>query len=80
MRKIGTALRRLRWIRLRHVGPFYPGLDTATDALLADWLPQSGLLPRDAPLFHHWLDDPEETPAVALRTDIYFPMAEATER
>jgi hypothetical protein len=35
---------------------------------------------EDAPLFHHYLDDPEETPAAALRTDIYFPVAEAMER
>jgi AraC family transcriptional regulator len=69
-----------RWLRLRHVGPFYPGLDTATDALLAEWLPESGLVPRDAPLFHHYLDDPEEPPAAALRTDIYFPVAETMER
>lgn len=30
-----------QWARLRHVGP-YAGLEPATDALLAEWLPHSG--------------------------------------
>lgn len=63
-----------RWARLRHVGP-YAGLEPLTDALLADWLPGSGCALRDEPLFHHYLDDPEQTPEAVLRTDIYLPVA-----
>ena len=62
------------WARLRHVGP-YAGLEPATDALLAEWLPHSGYALRDEPLFHHYLDDPEQTPEAVLRTDIYLPVA-----
>lgn len=62
-----------RWARLRHVGP-YAGLEPATDALLAEWLPHSGHALRDEPLFHHYLDDPEQTPEALLRTDVYLPV------
>lgn len=61
------------WARLRHVGS-YAGLDSATDALLAEWLPGSSYALRDESLFHHYLDDPEETPEAVLRTDIYLPV------
>ncbi|NUO77978.1 MAG: AraC family transcriptional regulator [Lysobacter sp.] len=63
-----------RYARLRHVGPF-DGLEALTDALLAQWLPDSGERLRDAPLHHQYLDDPDETPAALLRTDIYLPLA-----
>jgi AraC family transcriptional regulator len=62
-----------QWARLRHVGP-YAGLEPATDALLAEWLPHSGYALRDEPLFHHYLDDPEQTPEAVLRTDVYLPV------
>lgn len=62
------------WARLRHVGP-YAGLEPATDALLAEWLPHNGYALRDEPLFHHYLDDPEQTPEAVLRTDVYLPVA-----
>jgi AraC family transcriptional regulator len=62
------------WARLRHVGP-YAGLEPATDALLAEWLPHSGYALRDEPLFHHYLDDPEQTPEAVLRTDVYLPVS-----
>ncbi len=61
------------WARLRHVGP-YAGLEPATDALLAEWLPHSDYALRDEPLFHHYLDDPEQTPEAVLRTDLYLPV------
>jgi len=57
----------------RVVGP-YDGIDAACAALYRDWLPASGRKPADAPLFHHYLDDPESTPEHALRTDIYLPL------
>ena len=62
------------WARFRHVGSF-DLLDDATDALLAGWLAGSGHELRDVPLFHHYLDDPEQTPEALLRTDIYLPLA-----
>ena len=62
------------WARFRHVGSF-DLLDAVTDALLARWLPHSGRELRDLPLFHHYLDDPEQTPEALLRTDIYLPLA-----
>lgn len=62
------------WACLRHVGA-YDELEAVTDTLLADWLPESNYVLRDAPLFHHYLDDPEQTPEPALRTDIYLPLS-----
>lgn len=59
---------------LRHVGP-YEGLEDALDQLLAGWLPSSGRELRDAPVFHHYLDDPEQVPAAILRADLHVPLA-----
>lgn len=59
---------------LRHVGS-YAGLEAATDALLRQWLPDSGRVLRDAPLYYHYLDDPEEVPEAILRADICVPLA-----
>lgn len=53
---------------LRHTGS-YEGLEDANQALVR-WLIASGRVPADFPLFHHFLDDPEEVPEEALRTDI----------
>lgn len=58
---------------LRHVGP-YEGIEDAVDRLLGQWLPRSGREPAEAPLFHHYLDDPEQVPAPILRADIYLPL------
>lgn len=58
---------------LRHVGG-YAGLDAATDALLRQWLPDSGRTLRDAPLYYHYLDDPEDVPEAILRADICVPV------
>lgn len=58
---------------LRHVGS-YAGLEAATDALLRDWLPDSGHTLRDAELYYHYLDDPEQVPEAILRADICVPV------
>ncbi len=58
---------------LRHVGS-YAGLEAATDALLRQWLPDSGRALRDAPLYYHYLDDPEDVPEAILRADICVPL------
>ena len=59
--------------RLRHVGP-YEGLEEAVDGVLADWLPESGHVLRDAPIRYDFLDDPETVPAPLLRADILVPL------
>ena len=59
--------------RLRHVGP-YEGLEEAVDGVLADWLPDSGHVLRDAPIRYDFLDDPETVPAPLLRADILVPL------
>jgi len=59
---------------VRHVGS-YAGLEAVTDALLRDWLPDSGHALRDAELYYHYLDDPEEVPEAILRADICVPVA-----
>ncbi len=53
---------------LRHVGS-YDSLE-ASDQAMVDWLIRSPRTAADFPLFHLFLDDPEEVPAEALRTDI----------
>lgn len=60
--------------RLRHVGP-YEGLEEAVDGVLADWLPGSGHVLRDAPIRYDFLDDPETVPVPLLRADILVPLA-----
>ena len=59
--------------RLRHAGP-YEGLEEAVDGVLADWLPESGHVLRDAPIRYDFLDDPETVPAPLLRADILVPL------
>lgn len=56
------------YARWRHDGP-YDGLEASNDRLI-DAVLASGREPADFPLFHHFLDDPEEVAPEALRTDI----------
>jgi AraC family transcriptional regulator len=60
--------------RCRHVGP-YETLPATWDRLYRDWLTANGFEPADRPLFHHYLDTPDETPPGRLRTDVYLPLA-----
>jgi len=62
-----------RYARLRHVGAF-DALYGLTDRLLAEWLPESGETLRDAPIHHHYLDDPEQVPEAMRRSDLYLPL------
>lgn len=57
----------------RHVGAF-ENIEDQVDRVLAHWLPASGMALRDAPIHHHFLDDPEQVPEALLRTDIYLPV------
>jgi len=58
---------------IRHVGSFLD-LETATDRLLAEWLPTSGYALRDAPIYYDYHDDPDVVPEALLRTDILVPV------
>ncbi|MBB4130908.1 GyrI-like domain-containing protein [Xanthomonas sp. 3075] len=58
---------------LRHVGA-YAGLEDALDLVLAQWLPDSGYVLRDAPLHYLYLDDPEAVAEAELRADIRVPV------
>ncbi|KAF1014510.1 MAG: Regulatory protein SoxS [Stenotrophomonas maltophilia] len=57
-----------------HVGP-YEQLQAVTDALLRDWWPGSGHALAEAPLYFHFLDDPEQVPAEQLRAEVCLPLA-----
>lgn len=57
----------------RLLGP-YDGIDPLVARLYRAWLPSSGRELADAPLFHHYLNDPETTPPHELCTDIYLPL------
>lgn len=59
---------------MRHVGS-YDGLEDANQALVR-WVIASGRTPADFPLFHHFLDDPEDVPPETLRTDILIHLEE----
>lgn len=62
-----------RFLLTRHTGG-YDGLPSAIDRLYRFALADADVRIADAPLLFHYLDDPEETPEAALRTDIYLPL------
>ncbi|MDP5148734.1 AraC family transcriptional regulator [Rheinheimera baltica] len=59
-------------LSVRHVGDYDALLDTI------DWLYamalEAGIELRNAPLFAHYIDDPESTPVAEWRTDVYLPI------
>lgn len=57
-----------------HKGP-YADLPQAYRHLYGTWLPGSGHAPADRPGFEVYLNDPRETPAAALLTEINLPLA-----
>lgn len=59
-------------LRVRHVGNYNALLD-AIDWLYVAAL-EAGMELRDAPLFTHYIDDPESTPEETWRTDVYLPI------
>ena len=60
---------------LHHVGP-YAGLERAYHWLFGFWLPRSGEIPADRPVFDIYLDNPKTVAAEHLRTEICLPLAE----
>ncbi len=60
---------------IRHLG-HYDGLDEKYDYLYGVWLPASGFALRKAPVFNHYLNDPDSAPSEEWETDIYLPVEE----
>lgn len=58
---------------LRHIGG-YAELERSYAWLYRTWLPTSGAEPAEAPIFEEYINDPRETPAAALITDIHLPI------
>ena len=57
------------YARLRHKG-HYNGLEDVDQYLVGEWLPGSGREPGDFPVFHQFHNDPDQTPANELETDV----------
>jgi AraC family transcriptional regulator len=60
---------------LRHFGS-YAGLEAATQYVVGEWLLSSGREPADFPVFHNFINDPDQTPVDELITDILLPLKE----
>ena len=58
---------------LTFTGP-YAGLPAAYDQLMGIWLPQSGEVPADAPIFEVYLNSPMDTAPEALVTEVCLPL------
>ena len=59
---------------LTYTGP-YSGLPAAYDQLFRNWLPGSGRLPADCPVFEVYLNTPMDTAPEDLITEICLPLA-----
>jgi AraC family transcriptional regulator len=68
-----------RHAALLHVGP-YAELHRAYTWLYREWLPASGEEPADRPCVEEYLNNPRNTPAAELRTEIWLPLADAPGR
>lgn len=62
------------YISCTHLGS-YSHLDAVHDSLLRDFLSKQELRLREAPMLHHFVNDPEHTPQAMLETLIYVPVA-----
>lgn len=58
---------------VRHLG-HYDGLDEKYDFLYGPWLLETGYILRDAPVFNHYIQDPDSCPPEQWETDIYLPV------
>jgi AraC family transcriptional regulator len=61
------------YARIRHRGS-YGVLEDLQQRLVTGWLLGSGHEPADFPTFHHFLNDPDDTPPEQLATDILLPL------
>jgi AraC family transcriptional regulator len=62
---------------LRHYGS-YDGLEAATQYVMGEWLLSSGREPADFPIFHNFINDPDQTPLDELMTDVLLQLKERT--
>jgi AraC family transcriptional regulator len=62
-----------RYASYRHVGP-YANIAAAFDRLFAGWLPESGYEPDDRPCLEMYRNNPYDTPANELITDLLIPV------
>ena len=60
---------------LRYTGP-YSGLPAAYEQLFRNWLPGSGRLPANSPIFEVYLNTPMDTAPEDLLTEICMPLTE----
>ena len=58
---------------LAHSGP-YNEMDKAYNWLFSQWLPGSGMVPADFPMFEQYMNDPRSTPPSQLLTRIHLPL------
>jgi AraC family transcriptional regulator len=72
-------LRGGEYARLRVHGS-YSQLEAATQTLAAEWLVRSGREPGDAPVFHHFHNDPDSVAEADLVTYIYLALAPIEEK
>lgn len=63
---------------IRHVGG-YDAVPALSQRLVGEWLPRSGREPADAPLYHHFIGDPDGVPAAELVTEILLPLKDEGE-
>ena len=79
-RRAGVRLDRIgggRYVVDPHVGS-YTLLDNLHDALIRNVLPEAQLALRDAPILHHFINEPDVTPEPLLETHIYIPVEKET--
>src|SRR3984885_14042221 len=62
---------------LRHYGS-YVGLGGAPQNVMGEWLLSSGPEPADLPIFHHFINDPDQTPVDELMTDTLLQLKESS--
>ena len=60
----------------RHVGP-YDGLESKYDLLFGPWLNSSKFTLREAPVYNHYLVDPDTVPPEQWETDVYLPVEDS---
>lgn len=58
---------------LAHTGP-YSEMGQAYNWMFSEWLPGSGMVPADFPVFEQYMNDPRSTQPAQLLTRIYLPL------
>ena len=58
---------------LTYTGP-YNEMDKPYNWMFSEWLPGSGMVPADFPMFEQYLNDPRTKPPAQLQTRICMPL------